>query len=34
VLTTGAKPYDYDVVLVGIGFTYLLDTQKSSGSDN
>jgi MtrB/PioB family decaheme-associated outer membrane protein len=33
-LTMGAKPYNYDVVLVGIGFTYLLDTQKSGGGDN
>jgi MtrB/PioB family decaheme-associated outer membrane protein len=34
VLATGAKPYDYDVVLVGVGFTYLLDTRKNSGGDN
>jgi hypothetical protein len=29
----GAKPYDYDLVLVGIGFTYLLDTRKTGGDD-
>jgi hypothetical protein len=30
----GAEPYDYDVVLIGIGFTYLLDTQPSGGEVN
>jgi hypothetical protein len=34
VLTMGAEPYDYDVVLIGIGFTYLLDTQPSGGEVN
>lgn len=34
VLTMGAEPYDYDVLLVGVGFTYLLDTQASGGEDN
>ena len=34
VLTMGAEPYDYDLVLIGIGFTYLLDTRISAGEDN
>jgi hypothetical protein len=33
-LSLGAEPYDYDVVLVGIGFTWQIGDADSSGADS
>jgi hypothetical protein len=33
VLTLGAQPYDYDVMLVGIGFTYQVGGSQGNEAD-